>query len=142
MYAQQFSSIIWPTDYWKIIDAKQASEAKSFAQRAAAKLNVKLVDMSFEECWNASPPTDDASSLQQFINPVCSSLYMYSCSNLHASNHPTRLLKCWRMMYTITARIFAVAIGKSLSRRRIQHFKMSEHGSISFSFFYFFLSSI
>ncbi|PON25427.1 glutamyl-tRNA(Gln) amidotransferase [Trichoderma gamsii] len=67
---EQFSSIIWPTDYWKIIDAKQASEAKSFAQRAAAKLNVNLVDISFEKCWSASPPTKVATTLQQFINPA------------------------------------------------------------------------
>ncbi|KAM0455117.1 hypothetical protein ACHAPV_008008 [Trichoderma viride] len=67
---KQFSSIIWPTDYWKIIDAEQANEAKSFAQRAAAKLNVNLVDISFEERWSASPPTKDASSLQQFIYPA------------------------------------------------------------------------
>lgn len=79
---QQFSSIIWPTDYWKIINPKQASEAKSFAQRAAAKLNVNLVDISFEERWSASPPTKDATSLQQFINPVCSSLLLLNDTHL------------------------------------------------------------
>ncbi|KAH8122242.1 amidase signature enzyme [Trichoderma asperelloides] len=67
---KQFSSIIWPTDFWKVIDPEQASKARLFAQSAAAKLNVKLVDMSFEECWNASPPTEDASSLPNFINPA------------------------------------------------------------------------
>ncbi|UKZ96364.1 uncharacterized protein TrAFT101_011160 [Trichoderma asperellum] len=67
---KQFSSIIWPTDFWKVIDPDQASKARLFAQSAAAKLNVKLVDMSFEECWNASPPTEDATSLPTFINPA------------------------------------------------------------------------
>ncbi|KAL6895047.1 amidase signature domain-containing protein [Trichoderma evansii] len=71
---KQFSSIIWPTDYWKIIDPKQASAAKSFARGAALKLNVKLIEMSFEECWNASPPIKDASSLQRFINPATEAL--------------------------------------------------------------------
>lgn len=79
---QQFSSIIWPTDYWKIINTKQASEAKLFAQRAAAKLNVNIVDISFEERWSASPPTKDATSLQQFINPVCSSLLLLNDTHL------------------------------------------------------------
>ncbi|EHK47285.1 uncharacterized protein TrAtP1_010052 [Trichoderma atroviride] len=71
---KQFSSIIWPTDFWKIIDPDQASKAKSFAQSMATKLNVKLVDMSFEGCWNVSPPTKDASSLQEFIHPATEAL--------------------------------------------------------------------
>ncbi|KAL7917263.1 amidase signature enzyme [Trichoderma austrokoningii] len=48
----------------------KASRARSFAHSAAAELNIKLVDMSFEAYWEASPPTKDASSLQRFINPA------------------------------------------------------------------------
>lgn len=127
MCTQQFSSIIWPTDYWKIIDPKQASEAKSFAQRAAAKLNVDLVDISFEKCWSASPPTKVATSLQQFINPVCSSLLLLQ---LHASKNPARLLKFWRLMYTRTARSFAFAMRICLGERHTQRFRMSGSGKI------------
>lgn len=124
---QQFSSIIWPTDFWKVIDPDQASKARLFAQSAAAKLNVKLVDMSFEECWNASPPTEDATSLPTFINPVCH-CYSYLCIRVQGLIYTNRLPKSWRMMYTITARIFAFGIGICLGERRIKRFKMSESG--------------
>ncbi|KAM0259427.1 hypothetical protein ACHAQJ_003321 [Trichoderma viride] len=67
---KQFSSIIWPTDFWRIIKPEQVNKAKSFAQEAATKLNIKFEEISFEEYWKASPPSKEASSLPSFINPA------------------------------------------------------------------------
>ncbi|KKP04311.1 hypothetical protein THAR02_03588 [Trichoderma harzianum] len=71
---ESFSSIIWPTDFWKIMDHKQSSIAKSFAQDMAIKLNIKFEEISFEELWRSVPPSADAPLLPQFINQATASL--------------------------------------------------------------------
>ncbi|RSL54933.1 hypothetical protein CEP54_009624 [Fusarium duplospermum] len=70
-----FSSIIWPTDFWSIIDSDQAQLAKGFAEVLQAELNVSLEELSFEHVWNDSPPSEaNGKSLPAFINPATSSL--------------------------------------------------------------------
>ncbi|KAK5995289.1 Scytalone dehydratase-like Arp1-like protein [Cladobotryum mycophilum] len=71
---ESFSSVIWPTDFWKIIDPEQAEIARSFAKNVAAKLMVKFEEISFEARWRASPPTKGVSSLPRFIDPATTAL--------------------------------------------------------------------
>ncbi|KAM6478094.1 amidase signature domain-containing protein [Trichoderma sp. SZMC 28011] len=54
----------------KIIDSKQSSVAKSFAQDMAIKLNIKFDEISFEERWRSAPPSPYTPLLPQFINEV------------------------------------------------------------------------
>ncbi|PNP47805.1 hypothetical protein THARTR1_10490 [Trichoderma harzianum] len=71
---ENFSSIIWPTDFWRIMDHNQSSAAKSFAQNMAIKLKIGFQEISFEERWRTAPPSADAPLLPQFINPACTCL--------------------------------------------------------------------
>ncbi|PKK51768.1 hypothetical protein CI102_3128 [Trichoderma harzianum] len=71
---ESFSSIIWPTDFWKIIDSEQSSTTKSIAQRMATTLNIKFEEISFEERWKSAPPRPHAPLLPQFINLATASL--------------------------------------------------------------------
>ncbi|KAL7934352.1 amidase signature domain-containing protein [Trichoderma chlorosporum] len=71
---ESFTSIIWPSDFWKIIDIKQTSLAKSFAQNMATNLGVKFEEISFEERWQQAPPMSDAPLLSDFISPSAAGL--------------------------------------------------------------------
>ncbi|KAF4992471.1 hypothetical protein FGRMN_7142 [Fusarium graminum] len=67
----QFSSVIWPTDFWKIIDQKQSALGNWFAQLIADHVGVELEQLSFEEMWTENPPSEAGhSSLPEFINPA------------------------------------------------------------------------
>ncbi|RSL62726.1 hypothetical protein CEP53_004672 [Fusarium sp. AF-6] len=70
-----FSSIIWPTDFWSIIEPDQAQLAKGFAEVLQTELNVSLEELSFKHLWNDSPPSEaNCMSLSAFINPATASL--------------------------------------------------------------------
>lgn len=70
---QTFTSIIWPVDFWKVIDAKQAVIARDFAKHMQYALRVKYEEVSFENVWLKTPPIEsNGQSLSDFINEVCS----------------------------------------------------------------------
>ncbi|KAI1117723.1 amidase signature domain-containing protein [Nemania sp. NC0429] len=53
-----FTSIIWPTDYWSIIDSHQADTAVQFVHTIESVLNIKCTEVSFAAAWKQSPPSD------------------------------------------------------------------------------------
>ncbi|RMJ08483.1 hypothetical protein CDV36_011904 [Fusarium kuroshium] len=72
---KSFSSIIWPTNFWRIIDSDQVQLAMDFAQALRAELNVFLEALSYEDIWNDSPPSEaHGMPLPAFINPATASL--------------------------------------------------------------------
>lgn len=69
---QSFTSIIWPVDFWKVIDAKQTVIAQDFAKQMKSTLKAEYEEISFEDIWLKYPPTEaDGQSLPDFINGVC-----------------------------------------------------------------------
>jgi len=66
-----FSSVIWPTDYWGIIDPAQTQLAREFVETLTAVLGITCKDVSFTEAWSKNPPADaDAAglALPDYIN--------------------------------------------------------------------------
>ncbi|CCC14296.1 unnamed protein product [Sordaria macrospora k-hell] len=64
-----FTSIIFASDFWSIIDARQVKTAREFASKMGSILGVDFVDVSFEATWAASPPLEARGlSLTEFIN--------------------------------------------------------------------------
>ncbi|KAH7264620.1 amidase signature domain-containing protein [Fusarium solani] len=88
---QPFTSIIWPADFWTIIDHHQAQLTKHFAGVLQEELNVSLEELSFEQIWNDSPPSEaNGMSLPAFINPATSSLaydVYHNCDDFRAKYH-------------------------------------------------------
>ncbi|KAL4939101.1 amidase signature domain-containing protein [Aspergillus oleicola] len=65
------SAIIWPTDYWDIIDAEQRSMALNFVQDMESYLDLEHTKVSFDEAWEKSPPPEaEGRSLNEFICPA------------------------------------------------------------------------
>jgi hypothetical protein len=61
--------IIFPLDFWKVIDPKQTTIGREFAQAAAAFLKARYTEVSFEELWDRSPPKDaQGHTLGEYIN--------------------------------------------------------------------------
>jgi len=64
-----FSSVIWPTDYWSIIDPAQTKLARGFVAAIEAVLGISSRDVSFSEAWNENPPAEAAGqSLSDYID--------------------------------------------------------------------------
>ncbi|KAK3946710.1 amidase signature domain-containing protein [Pseudoneurospora amorphoporcata] len=82
-----FTSIIWATDFWNIMDARQVKTAREFAGKMGSILGVDFVDVSFEATWAASPPPEARGlSLPEFIKhqPLkCYDAY-HSCEDFRA----------------------------------------------------------
>ncbi|KAJ6037380.1 amidase signature enzyme [Penicillium herquei] len=70
-----FSAVIWPTDFWNIVDPDQCELARSFMQDIDENLGVEHWDISFKDTWSDQPPEEtDGLSLADFINPATASL--------------------------------------------------------------------
>lgn len=70
MYHKSFTSAIWPSDFWAIIDHEQQEIAREFIQTLEATLGVVCEDISFEKVWERHPPAQaNRLSLAEFINP-------------------------------------------------------------------------
>jgi hypothetical protein len=66
---QPFNLVIFPVDFWKVIDSKQAFIGREFAQLAATYLEVDYQETSFEELWLKTPPEDARGcTLSEFID--------------------------------------------------------------------------
>ncbi|KAJ4308101.1 hypothetical protein N0V84_012296 [Fusarium piperis] len=112
---KRFSSIIWPTDFWGIMDQRQAELAKKFAQLIERELAVPFESLSFEEIWaDAPPPGANGQSLPDFINPATAALaydVYHNCDEFRA--------KHWEMFnhapYTTIPNERLWAIGKKIS---------------------------
>ncbi len=66
-----FSEIIWPTDFWEIIDSHQVELAIKFAASIGASLDLASREVSFRDSWAREPPPEAAGlSLQDYIVDV------------------------------------------------------------------------
>ncbi|PKK42050.1 hypothetical protein CI102_14067 [Trichoderma harzianum] len=67
-YPQEFSCLLWPTDFWENVEATEKEMAKKFAKNMADKLGVCLREYSFENCWEEEGPEGWRKySLQEFM---------------------------------------------------------------------------
>ncbi|OKL58530.1 hypothetical protein UA08_06367 [Talaromyces atroroseus] len=83
-----FSSIIWPTDFWSIVEPEQVEIARDFMKTAESTLGVQCEPVSFEGLWEKSPPAQSKGlSLLEFIHPVRrSKLKRYSLTEYRLGN--------------------------------------------------------
>ncbi|KAI0396029.1 amidase signature domain-containing protein [Xylariaceae sp. FL0594] len=66
---QPFSSIIWPTDFWSVIDSSQIEIAKDFVEKIKATLDIECHELSFAAAWKESPPSEaQDQTLADYIN--------------------------------------------------------------------------
>ncbi|KAL8747066.1 MAG: hypothetical protein Q9190_001005 [Brigantiaea leucoxantha] len=56
--ADEFTSIIWPTDYWHQINGEQQKTAFKFVEEMEAALDLQRQEVSFKEQWQWKPPQD------------------------------------------------------------------------------------
>ncbi|TVY83904.1 Amidase [Lachnellula suecica] len=64
-----FNLVIFPVDFWKVIDSEQAAIGREFAQSAATHLKVDYQEISFEELWLKTSPEDaKGCTLSEFID--------------------------------------------------------------------------
>ncbi|KAI1669665.1 Glutamyl-tRNA amidotransferase [Pyrenophora tritici-repentis] len=69
-----YTTIIWASDFWSIIDTDQVKHAKDFVKKTEKCLGVPTAEVSFAELWAQQPPEEAAgNSLAAFINeaPSC-----------------------------------------------------------------------
>ena len=65
------SSIVWPTDFWSIIDPAQVALAQGFVKTLNAVLGIDSRDVSFWDSWAQNPPKEAENlSLQEYIVEV------------------------------------------------------------------------
>lgn len=57
-FLQQFSALLWPTNYWDMIDSQQRGMAHKFALEIESALGLKRTEFSLKEKWQTSPPED------------------------------------------------------------------------------------
>jgi hypothetical protein len=61
--------VIFPLDFWKVIDPQQVDIGRKFAQSAVAYLKADYQEISFEELWLQSPPNDaNGCTLSEYID--------------------------------------------------------------------------
>ena len=75
--ADEFTSIIWPTDYWHQINGEQQKIAFKFVEEMEAALDLQRQEVSFNEQWQWKPPQD------------AGNLSLYDCM-IRVSKHSTK----------------------------------------------------
>lgn len=68
---QPFSSIVWPVDFWAIIDKDQQAMARKFARNCGVHLGIDVIELSFQDVWKSSPPSESKGlALLEFLGEV------------------------------------------------------------------------
>ncbi|RKK89170.1 hypothetical protein BFJ68_g16775 [Fusarium oxysporum] len=113
---KEFSSIIWPTDFWGIMDQREVEMAKKFAQLIETELAVPLESLSFEEIWTDAPPPDaNGKSMSDFVHPATAALaydVYHNCDEFRAKHWE----KFNQAPYTTIPNERLWAIGKTISK--------------------------
>ncbi|KAL3590974.1 hypothetical protein FPOAC2_13179 [Fusarium poae] len=85
-----FSSIIWPEDFWKIIDKEQVDMGRKFSKLVEQDLGIVLESLSFEEIWAKNPPSvANGRLLHDFIHPATVALaydVYHSCDDFRVKH--------------------------------------------------------
>lgn len=70
-FQRLFTEVIWPTDFWDIIDPHQVDLAQEFAAKMESCLGITSRKVSFQETWARNPPQEAAGqSLPEYIDDV------------------------------------------------------------------------
>ncbi|KAI1155440.1 amidase signature domain-containing protein [Nemania diffusa] len=85
-----FTSIIWPTDYWSLIDSDQVEIVRKFVEKVKVGLAIECDEVSFQATWEQSPPSDaQGLSLGDYINKAanaqCYDAY-HNCDDFRTSH--------------------------------------------------------
>ncbi|KAI1198239.1 amidase signature domain-containing protein [Nemania serpens] len=88
-----FTSIIWPTDYWSIIESDQVKTAKIFVEKIKPVLALECTEVSFAAAWKQSPPSD-AQDVTDLPKPSVSMRTTIAMISVFATN------KCLAMLHT------------------------------------------
>lgn len=68
---QPFSSIVWPVDFWAIIDDDQQNMAYKFAPDCSTMLGIDTIEVSVKNMWKSSPPSESKGlALLEFLGEV------------------------------------------------------------------------
>lgn len=68
---QPLSSIVWPVDFWAIIDDDQQKMAHKFARDCGAMLGIDTIELSVQNMWKSSPPSESKGlALLEFLGEV------------------------------------------------------------------------
>ncbi|KAJ5623416.1 amidase signature enzyme [Penicillium lividum] len=69
------SAIIWPTDFWSIIDPDQCDLALKLVKDMESHLGLQHCKVSFDDIWKSEPPYEAGGlSLIDFIGPATAAL--------------------------------------------------------------------
>ncbi|KAF3480209.1 uncharacterized protein GIQ15_05556 [Arthroderma uncinatum] len=113
-----FSSIIWPIDFWKIIDADQCTLALQFVKDMESHLYIKHSKISFENVWSNSLPSEAAGlSLPEYINPATAAL-AYDAYHNSDDFRARYLAKFRRQPYTTHPNQKTWGVGKTISKEQ------------------------
>ena len=71
--------MLWPIDYWNLIDIPQRVIANKFAQEIASLLNLPRREYSMKERWQSHPPEDAGhQSLDEYMLKASPALHKLS----------------------------------------------------------------
>ncbi|KAK4069133.1 hypothetical protein Trihar35433_5712 [Trichoderma harzianum] len=116
-YPQEFSCLLWPTDFWESFEATEKEMAKTFAKNMADKLGVCLREFSFENCWKKEGPEGwRKDSLQEFMKETTQAMAYDSFNS--SEDFRTRYKEKTRAEpYTAKPNEDTWSIGKKTSRQ-------------------------
>ncbi|KAL8867069.1 MAG: hypothetical protein Q9174_005901, partial [Haloplaca sp. 1 TL-2023] len=64
----EFTSVLWPTGYWSVIDRQQRDKGSQFAGELASALQIPSETFSLKEDWKREPPQEaNQQSLEEFM---------------------------------------------------------------------------
>ncbi|KAI1127063.1 amidase signature domain-containing protein [Nemania abortiva] len=116
-----FTSIIWPTDYWSVIDPSQIEIAKGFVKKVKAVLDIECDEVSFEAIWRKSPPSDAKGlSLGDYINEATNmrnydayhNLDDFRAKHLELFGHPPYVTPSNQQMWWVDLESYAQGISE------------------------------
>ncbi|KAL6826443.1 amidase signature enzyme [Trichoderma camerunense] len=117
-YPQEFSCLLWPTDFWDNFEATEKEMAKKFAQNMADKLGICLEEFSFKDCWSKEGPKGwRKDSLQEFMKETTQAMAYDSYNNSEDFRTKYKQQRNGAEPYTSKPNEDTWSIGKNTSRQ-------------------------
>ncbi|KAF3066121.1 Glutamyl-tRNA [Trichoderma lentiforme] len=117
-YPQEFSCLLWPTDFWENFETTEKEMAKKFAQNMADKLGICLEEFSFKDCWSEEGPKGwRKDSLQEFMKETTQAMAYDSYDNSEDFRTEYKQRNGAAEPYTSKPNEDTWAIGKKTSRK-------------------------
>ncbi|KAL8793902.1 MAG: hypothetical protein Q9195_003521 [Heterodermia aff. obscurata] len=81
--SSQFSAVLWPTDYWNLVDLPQRTIATNFAHEIASFLKLPYREYSMKEVWQSHPPEDAGDqSLDEYMLKASAAPSMFATKDM------------------------------------------------------------